>query len=246
VNVLSLYSGIEGLGLGLQRAGFIIVGQVEWDPFCMSVLEENYPEVPKHGDVRTAPAWWRSAVRPRVDVVSSGFPCQPFSPFGLRLGIDDERWGWPATVAVIDAVRPRFVLLENVVDLRRDTRAFRIILGDLHARGFDAQWSDLPACAVGAPHTRERVFILAYPAGGDGEQPVHLPTSVEGGCAGVGAAGGDARGDWWLSEPRVGRVAHGLPKRLVAPHLHALGNAVVPTVGELVGRRLMAMEAVAA
>lgn len=239
MNVLSLFTGIAGLEIGLARAGMHVVGQVEINPFCRSVLDTNFPEVPKHDDVQTAVEWWQSQQRPRVDVVSGGFPCQPFSTLGLQRGIADERWGWPWFRDVIAAVRPRYVLIENVTRLRRVTEAFHIVLSDLSDLGFDAEWSVVPACAVGAPHTRERLFVLAYPSGVDGEQPVHLQAAVEAGRAGFGAAGRDARGDRWLPEPTVGRVAHGVPKRMVAPHLTALGNAVVPAVGELVGRFLL-------
>lgn len=239
MNVLSLFAGIGGLELGLERAGMTTVGQVELNPFCRQVLAKHWPEVPRHDDVRTAVEWWRSTVRPGVDVVAGGFPCQPFSDIGLHRGIADERWGWPWMRDVIAAVRPRYVLVENVPALHRDAEAFRIILGDLSELGFDAEWSLVSACSVGASHTRERLFVLAYPAGDDGEQPVHLQTSVPGGRAGVGAAGGDAGSVGWLLEPGVGRVADGFPKRLVAPHLTAIGNAVAPPVSELVGRMIM-------
>jgi DNA (cytosine-5)-methyltransferase 1 len=246
VNVLSLFSGIEGLGLGLERAGMKVVGQVEIDPFCRQVLDIHYPKVPKHDDVRTCVDWWRSTVRPSVDLIAGGFPCQPFSTFGLGRGMADERWGWPWMRDVIDALRPRLVLIENVDELLRDTRAFHCVLSDLSDRGFDAEWSLASACSVGAPHMRDRVFVLAYPAGRDGEQPLHLPAAMAEGRAGSGAAGGDAWPDGWLPEPDVGRVADGVPKRLVAPHLHALGNAVVPQVAEVIGRMIMDFEGAAA
>lgn len=238
-NVLALFEGIGGLGLGLERAGMTVVGQVEIDPWRRRVLAKHWPNVERHDDVRTAVKWWQSRSRPRVDVVAGGFPCQPFSTLGLGLGTADERWGWPWMRDVIDAIRPRFVLIENVVELLRDTRAFRLILSDLSRLGFDAEWSIVPACAMGASHPRERMFVLAYSSGGDGEFPMHLQATVEAGRAGVGAAGGDAWPVGWLPEPDVGRVAHGLPKRLVADHLHALGDAVVPQVEEYIGRLVM-------
>lgn len=248
MNVLSLFSGIGGLELGLERTGMTTVGQVELDQFCRSVLQRQWPEVPRHDDVRTAPEWWRSTVRPAVDVVVGGPPCQPFSRLGLGRGVGDARWGWPWMEDVVRAVRPRYVVMENVADLVRDRRyrdAFGAVLGGLADLGFDAEWSLLSACSVGAPHTRERLFLVAYPARHDGEQPLHLPAAVSGGRAGAGAAGGEARADWWVSEPLVGRVAHGLPKRLVAPHLHALGNAVVPQVAEHIGRLVVSHAATA-
>jgi DNA (cytosine-5)-methyltransferase 1 len=240
VNYLSLFSGVGGLDLGLDRAGMTCVGQVELDPWCRTVLDNHWPGVPKHDDVRTAPQWWTTQPRAAVQLVAGGFPCQPFSTFGLRRGTGDPRWGWPWFRAVVRAVRPRYVLVENVPALLDDADAFGWMLGDLAEDGFDADWTVLSACGLGAPHMRERLFVVAYAAGDDGEQPVHLPSAVPAGRAGVGAAGGDARREWWLSEPAVDRVAHGFPKRLVAPHLHALGNAVVPQVAEFVGRQIMA------
>jgi DNA (cytosine-5)-methyltransferase 1 len=244
MNVLSLFSGIGGLELGLERAGMTVVGQVELDDYCRRVLARHWPGVPQHDDVRTAGPWWTSTVRPPVTLIAGGFPCQPFSTAGLQLGTADERWGWPWMRDVIAVVHPRYVLIENVDELLRDTGAFHCVLSDLSHLGFDAEWSVVSACSVGAPHTRDRVFVLAYPQGDRGEQQVHLPTAVEEGRTSAGAAGGAARRDWWVSEPAVGRVAHGVPKRLVREPLHAYGNAVVPQVAELIGRRLL--EAVAA
>lgn len=236
LNVLSTFSGIGGLELGLERAGMTTVGQVEIDPYCNEVLATHWPEVPRHDDVRTAPDWWLSEPRPRVDVVAGGPPCQPFSGLGLGVGVGDERWGWPWMADVVRAVEPRYVILENVPRLLRHADAFGWILGDLHQLGFDAEWSVVSACSLGAPHTRERLFLVAYPTGDDGEQSLHLSAAVQGGRASAGTAGGDARPDRWLSEPDVRRVADGVPKQLVAPGLHALGNAVVPQVSEFIGR----------
>lgn len=243
MNVLSLFSGIGGIELGLERAGMTTVGQVELDPYCRQVLERHWPEVPRHHDVRTAVRWWRSTVRPPVDLVAGGFPCQPFASQGLGLGAGDERWGWPWMLDVVRAVRPRWVVVENVPDLVRYRDEFGLVLGGLAELGFDAEWALLSACTLGAPHVRQRLFLVAYPAGDDGEQPLHLPSAVPSRRARAGAAGGVAGGEWWLSEPGVGRVADGLPKRLVAPALHALGNAVVPQVAERIGRLVMAADA---
>lgn len=239
MNVLSLFTGIGGLDLGLERAGMTVVGHVEIDPFCRSVLTRHWPEVPKHDDVHTTVDWWRSEPRPRVDVVAGGIPCQPFSQAGHQLGVDDPRWLWPAMERVVRALRPRFVILENVVGLVRDRVAFGRILGDLAALGFDAQWSVLSACTVGAPHRRRRVFVVAYPCG------TRLEGLHEAGYeVGVQPAAGDVRGGW-APEPAVARVADGVPIRVVRDPIHALGNSVVPQVGEFVGRLVMAGERMA-
>jgi DNA (cytosine-5)-methyltransferase 1 len=238
VNVLSLFSGIGGLELGLERAGMTVVGQVEIDEYCRRVLAKHWPEVPRHDDVRTAVEWWQSEPRPGVDVVAGGFPCQPFSTAGLQRGVADERWLWPPMRDVIRAVRPRYVLVENVAALLNDGDAFGTVLADLHESGFDAGWSVVSACAMGAPHTRERLFLVAYPAGS------HVPhQSSSKATAGVrsqsrGGGGFYYRRDW-LPEPDVDRVAVGIPIGLVRDPLHAYGNVVVPQVSEHVGRLLV-------
>lgn len=244
MNVLSLFAGIGGLDLGLERAGMTTVGQVEIDPYCTQVLERHWPEVARHDDVRTAPEWWASTVRPAVDVVAGGFPCQPFSSAGLRGGTGDERWGWPWMESVVRVVRPRYVVVENVADLLRDRLAFGLVLSGLAELGFDAEWGVLSACAVGAPHARRRVFVVAHPKGDA------LPRQVPPGPR-RGSAGGDeprgghrpSRRNWWLREPAMDRVAHGLPRPLVFDPLHALGNAVVPQVAEHIGRLIVAADA---
>lgn len=242
MNVLSLFSGIGGLELGLERAGMTVVGQAEIDPFCRQVLANHWPEVPRHDDVRTAVDWWLGEPRPAVHVVCGGYPCQPFASQGLQMGTADERWGWPWFCDVVRAVRPRYVVVENVPNLLDHADAFGWMLGDLAELGFDAVWEVLSACAFGAPHVRERLFVVAYPAGNDGKQPLYLPPALPQGRTGAGAAGRDARSGGWLPEPGVGRVAHGVPKWMVAEHLRALGNAVVPQVSEYIGRLVMAAE----
>jgi DNA (cytosine-5)-methyltransferase 1 len=161
VNVLSLFSGIGGLELGLERAGMTTVGQVERDPYCQRVLAKHWPEVPRHDDVQTAPTWWATpgAVRPDVDLVAGGPPCQGHSSAGKQLGTGDPRWGWPWFRGVVDSIEPPFVLLENVPNLLRT--GLVDILRDLADRGFDAWWGRVPAAAVGAPHLRWRLFLIA-------------------------------------------------------------------------------------
>jgi DNA (cytosine-5)-methyltransferase 1 len=239
LNVLSLFSGIGGLELGLERAGMTVVGQVELNPFCRSVLQKHWPDVPRHDDVRTAAQWWESETRPHVDLICGGFPCQPFSQAGLRRGSVDERWGWPWFLDVIRGVRPRHVVVENVSTLIRDTRAFGIILSDLHKCGFDAWWSTVRASDVGAPHRRERVFIVAHPPVDDGQDTNQPSTPWPVQQREPRRSGGRSGGADWLPEPAVGRVADGIPRQMVYDELHALGNAVVPQVSEYIGTQLL-------
>ena len=233
LNVLSLFAGIGGLELGLERAGMTTVGQVEIDPYCQRVLARHWPGVPRHDDVRTASTWWLAESRPTVDLVCGGFPCQPFSVAGQQLGTADERWGWPWMADVIRAVRPRYVVVENVAALIRDRNAFGWMLGDLHRFGFDAQWSVVPACALGASHARRRLYLVAHPRGA-GLQGIHEAR----GRVHLQPASTDVRRDW-PSEPALARVANGVPRRLVLDPIRSLGNAVVPAVAEHIGRLIV-------
>ena len=245
LNVLSLFAGIGGLELGLERAGMTTVGQVEIDPYCQRVLARHWPEVPRHDDVRTAGEWWLSQDRPPVDVVCGGFPCQPFSVAGKQLGQADERWGWPWMADVIRAVRPRYVLVENVSALVRDAGAFGAVLADLHTFGLDAEWASLYASEFGAPQPRRRVYVLAYPAGERGGPHDHVVPS-RGGRAPIATRGLSGlpvhrrrreAAEWLEREPRVARLADGIPRQV--ERLRTLGNAVVPAVSEHIGRLIM-------
>jgi DNA (cytosine-5)-methyltransferase 1 len=160
--VVSLCSGIGGLDLGLERAGWRLAAQVELDPFCRAILARHWPEVPRHDDIATFPAWWHAQPRPPVDLVAAGFPCQPVSDAGKRQAQADPRWLWPQVARCVRLLRPRLVLLENVPGLLRRDRGMGEILGTLASLGYDARWDCLAAAEVGAPHLRRRVFILAH------------------------------------------------------------------------------------
>lgn len=240
LNVLSLFSGIGGLDLGLERAGMRVVGHVEKDPYCRRVLHAHWPEVPQHDNVRTCVRWWQREPRPPVHVVCGGFPCQPFSVIrnSRRRGTADERWGWPWMANVIENVRPDWVVIENVPALVAETEAFGWVLEDLAGLGFDGEWGVVSACAVGAPHVRRRLFVVAYSdrvARSLAGQRLVWPADVQ--DSGSFDGGAHATGRSWLAEPGMGRVAYGVPSRV--DRLRALGNAVVPRVAEHVGRLIV-------
>lgn len=253
MNVLSLFAGIGGLELGLERAGMTVVGQVELDVFCRSVLGKHWPHVPKHNDVRTAVKWWRSEPRPRVDLVCGGYPCQPFSTAGKMLAQNDPRHLWPAFADVLRELRPNYAILENVPAHVR--LGFDRVLADLAELGFDAEWSIVHAATVGAPHRRPRLFVLAYShkselgrRGGlsvlEGGWWNHHQISDAHRCRTHSA--GPPHAVAWAGEPYVGRMVDGVSARLDADRLHALGNAVVPQVSEFIGRQLLEAEQVEA
>lgn len=153
----SLFSGIGGLDLGMERAGFTCAWQVEADPFCQRVLQRHWPLVPRHEDVRTV----RGEDLERVEVIVGGFPCQDVSQAGRRVeGIEGSRSGlWKSYHRLVCELGPRFVLVENVPGLA--SRGLDVVLGDLAAAGYDAEWGVLSAADVGAPHLRRRLFVLA-------------------------------------------------------------------------------------
>lgn len=155
----SLFTGIGGLDLGLERAGMTVAWQVESDPWCQQILAKHWPHVAHYGDIHTVDP---SDLEP-VDLICGGFPCQPVSLAGLRKGVDDERWLWPEMHRIVSHLRPRWVVVENTPGLLASWGGFGDVLGDLAACGYDAEWESVPAAAVGAPHRRDRVFVVAYP-----------------------------------------------------------------------------------
>ncbi|MGB1627698.1 MAG: DNA cytosine methyltransferase, partial [Miltoncostaeaceae bacterium] len=150
MKVLSLFTGIGGVELGLERTGmFKPMAFVERDPFCQKVLARHWPEVTIFDDVEKMPA----ACPDPPDVITAGFPCQPVSHAGRRLAQKDERWMWPHVERCVRVLRPQGVLLENVPGLL--TAGFNDVIGGLATCGYDAEWDCIPAAAVGAPHLRE-------------------------------------------------------------------------------------------
>jgi DNA (cytosine-5)-methyltransferase 1 len=259
----SLFAGIGGMDLGLERAGMRCAWQVEIDPYCRRVLERHWPQVPKFNDVRDVGA---HNLEP-VDLICGGFPCQDVSNAGKRAGLAGERSGlWSEYARIVCELRPRFVLVENVAALL--ARGLGTVLGDLAACGYDAEWDCIPAAAVGAPHRRDRLWLVAHPkgfggalwppkngrqgrpAGGradvaDADRP-RLEGRVlhrEGARQLLAGARGESLAGIWGAEPDVGRVANGVPARV--DRLRCLGNAVVPQVAEWIGRRIVAVEGLA-
>ena len=153
----SLFAGIGGFDLGLERAGMVCKWQVEIDNYATKILEKHWPTVRRWNDVRTFPPegdW-------NVDVICGGFPCQDISVAGKGAGLAGARSGlWYEYARIVGELRPRYVIVENVAALL--TRGMDAVLGTLSSLGYDAEWHVIPASAVGAPHRRERVWIVAY------------------------------------------------------------------------------------
>jgi DNA (cytosine-5)-methyltransferase 1 len=164
VRILDLFSGIGGFSLGLERAGMKTAAFCEIDPYCRRVLKKHWPDVPIYDDVRTLTAGRlvRDGIAP--DVICGGFPCQDISVAGKGAGIEGSRSGlWSEYARIIGEVRPRYVIVENVAALLG--RGLDRVLGDLASLGYDAEWHCIPASAVGAPHRRDRLWIVANAAG---------------------------------------------------------------------------------
>ena len=163
---VSLFSGAGGGLLGSMLLGWEAIAYVEFDDYCQRVIaariRDGYlPDAPIFGDIRAfIGEGYAASYQGVADVITAGFPCQPFSAAGRRAGADDPRNMWPATIECIRVVRPRFCLLENVPGLI-SSGYFGTILGDLAACGYDARWRVLSAAEMGAPHKRDRLWILA-------------------------------------------------------------------------------------
>lgn len=242
LTVGSLFSGIGGLDLGLERAGMRVIWQSEIDGYACRVLNKHWPDVPNIGDITQVD--WSQIERP--DVICGGYPCQPFSTAGKRKGENDERHLWPYVREAISHLRPRYAILENVrghLSLGGLT-----VIGELATIGYDAEWRIVRATDVGASHIRERIFIVAYPHNprGEHENATGSPQTQVGGwdAVFVEAYAGycdQVSAGQWLLEPGVGRTADGVPHRV--DRLAGLGNAVVPQVAEVIGRLVVAHNA---
>jgi DNA (cytosine-5)-methyltransferase 1 len=238
-NVLDLFSGIGGFSVGLEAAGMRTVAFCECEPFCKAVLKKHWPEVPIYDDVQSLTADRLTSDGIRVDVICGGFPCQDISFAGAGEGLTGKRSGlWYEFHRLIEEIKPRYAVIENVSALR--FRGLDAVLGSLAQIGYDAEWHCIPASAVGAPHRRDRIWIVAYPASqrvegrrANWEQKPQVPLTKEV----LGCHRTECRAANWEIEPAVGRVADGVPAR--THRLKALGNAVVPQIPKMIGRAIM-------
>ena len=258
---VDLFSGLGGFALAASWAGFETRAFCEIDPFCQKVLRKNFGDVPCFGDIRTVTAEsLRGRGIERVDLLTGGFPCQPFSVAGKQNGKADDRYLWPEMRRVIHETRPAWVVGENVagiLDLALDT-----VLSELEAEGYEVEAVIIPACAVNAPHRRDRVWILAHasiyssngirPDGADwphtSNHGIHSPTRRSGlfgsyadvanaCCKGLEKREGSAGKRTHAATPRGDGWSTQSPFCGVADgipgrmdRLKGLGNAIVPQV----------------
>ena len=226
----SLFAGIGGFDLGLERAGMVCKWQVEIDPYASKVLAKHWPNIRRWDDVRT----WPTQDAEYVDVICGGFPCQDISYAGLGAGLDGDRSGlWFEFARVVREMEPRFVIVENVAALL--TRGLDRVLGTLAAIGFDAEWHCLPSGYFGTHFRRDRIFIVAYrpqsrrlrwkriwPTQGGTWSEQQFTRLVQRELSVCVPAG------------KMQRVSDGISNRV--DRLRGLGNAVVPQVAEYIGR----------
>jgi len=252
LRVLDLFSGIGGFSLGLERTGgFETVAFCEIEPFPRKVLAKHWPEVPCYEDVTklTGDILARDGIA--VDVITGGFPCQDISTAGKQAGIGEgTRSGlWSEIVRLIGELSPRFVIVENVANLLSGPSEqrggwFGRVLGDLAECGYDAEWENIPAAALGAHHRRERVWIVSYPNSDRLEKkPAKTVLFDE-------AGGSRLRGRFsemdsqaiWVGPRPIGAVpmamGNGFPEWL--GDIKGAGNAVIPQIPELIGRAILA------
>lgn len=155
----SLFAGIGGFDLAAKWAGIDTIWQVEIDPFCQKVLEKHFPNAKRYKDITKI----KGGELESVDIISGGFPCQPFSKAGKRKGKTDDRYLWPEMFRIIKDVKPKYVICENVIGII--DMAIEQVLSDLGSANYKTECFDIPACGIGAPHRRERIWIITYSTG---------------------------------------------------------------------------------
>lgn len=159
----SLFSGVGGFDLAAEWAGWTNVFNCEIDPFCRKVLKFHFPNALQYEDIRTTDfTVWRD----RIDVLTGGFPCQPFSVAGKRKGTGDDRYLWPEMLGAVREIRPRWIVGENVPGIVdwSEGLVFEQVCSDMENEGYEVQPFVLPACGVNAPHKRNRIWFVAHRA----------------------------------------------------------------------------------
>jgi len=227
IKFISLFDGIYGFGLGLERAGMKCVGRAEIDPFCNALMDERRPSVPNYGDVRNVT---EEAVG-TVDLICGGPPCQPVSQAAARTERGDG-WLWPEMCRAIEAVAPRWVIFENPESIRYNNRGLGIVLRDLTALRYDCFWDVLPASLFGAPHRRARIWVVAN-SNRDGKSKLSIYAKTHQ----LQKLQIADRG--WPNPPEDIRVDDGVSTALDGLRVKALGNAAVPLIAEWIGKRIV-------
>lgn len=236
----SVFSGCGGLDLGLEQAGMTCRYQIEIDDFALKVLKKHWPDVKKMKDIRHVDATQLE----NVDLIAGGFPCQPHSVAGKRMGSKDDRNLWGEFFRIIKTKKPRFVLAENVPNLLRsdDGEFFRGVIQDLASVGYRVEWDHVPASSLGAYHRRDRVFIVAYADSErwDGLSKVFSRKPIKNWpkASEYEPVTGNCSGRVRMVPPSgVRRESDGIPSEM--DRLRLIGNSVAPPVAEWIGKLIM-------
>ena len=231
---LDLFSGIGGFALAAKWAGIETVAFCEIDDFACKVLNKNFPDVPVHRDIRELDG----SLYAGIDLITGGYPCQPFSTAGKRKGADDPRHLWPDMFRVIRQARPTWVVCENVEG--HVTNGLDSVCDDLESEGYEVRPFIIPACAVESPHIRNRVWIIANTARSGRERVLGIGGKAQTENEGerrqqdrefIQTNARSAETRWrngWGTSPRICRVDDGLPNRV--DRCKSLGNAIVPQI----------------
>ena len=231
---LDLFSGIGGFALGAYWAGWRFDEHYfsEIDPYCIDLYHKRFPDAIPLGGIHRI----RKSRMPIGDwIITGGFPCQDISIAGKGEGISGARSSlWFAMWDIIRILRPRFAIIENVGAITH--RGLCTVLGCLAEIGYDAEWTDIRASDMGAPHRRERIWIIAYPqCSRRGKKQ-----KCELGSKNKTIFKNDGKKNWWRAQSNLGRVVYGIPPEL--DRLKALGNSIIPQIAELLFRRIAEIE----
>ena len=265
MNVLDLFSGIGGFSLGLESTGFFkTIAFVEKDKFCQKVLQKNFPNIPIEDEVRNV-----KGEKYRADVITGGFPCQPFSVAGKRRGTDDDRFLWDETIRIVSEQKCKWFIGENVEGIIniQDGMVFRQIHDDLESEGFEVQSLIIPASGKGAWHQRKRVWIIGCNVSntnsslrGGGRTIEQSGTNKVWGfsttekeqskddlrsqAVGCDALSGQTQ-SWWKTVSDIYGVPNGISYELDkdrANRIKSLGNSIVPQIAREIGKAIIEAE----
>ena len=229
LKILDLFSGIGGFSLGLESTGhFETAAFCEIEPYCQKVLKKHWPNVPIFDDIRKLKGKDIGA----IDIITGGYPCQPFSVAGKQKAEQDPRHLWPEYFRLIQELRPTWVIGENVsghIKLGLDS-----VLEDLASEGYSTRTFSISASSIGANHKRERIWTVANT---DSKRGCLWETDRQDAEDVRQSPRGEETFGWWNIEPSVGRVAHGIPKRV--DRLKTLGNSVVPHIPYYIGQAIV-------
>ena len=245
----SLFTGIGGFDYAAQLLGWENVFQVEIDDYALQVLEKNFPNVKRYIDIYDLKA---DKYENKIDVISGGFPCQPFSNAGKKEGKRDNRYLWPQMFRIIQECKPTWVVAENVYGILsiEEGLVFHEVCLDLESQGYEVQSFIIPACSKDAPHRRDRVWVIGYNVGNaqhDGpststergrvqyaskkprrKKSVRKSSGAGSSSQDVAHAGGKGFSRSWSVKPGMGRLVDGVSSRV--DRLTGLGNAIVPQI----------------